>query len=156
MSTIIGHPKNCTCDQCVDYWEKTKEQKPQQEQVKEWIAEQRIKNPIPDYTEDSVVSKLGSRIDELVNAHWNYIEALLYAGQDKMQTFTWDQVMEMRKWDYTSAAKHFYGHGYEDAVQNDEQLRDRAELERIKQERNALEQEWEMHLNKLKGLQDEY
>ena len=123
----IEHSSVCQCDVCQEYRKNhlIQEQEPQQEQVKEWVAEQRIKNPIPDYTEDSVVSKQGSRIDALVTAHWNYIEALLYAGQDKMQTFTWDQVMEMRKWDYTSAAKHFYGHGYEDAVNNVEQMQRR-------------------------------
>jgi hypothetical protein len=72
-------------------------------------------DPTSDYTQNSLVSKKSDRIDELVDAHWNYMEKVLSTGQDKSQTFTWDQVMAMRKWDYTSSAKHFYGHGYEDA-----------------------------------------
>jgi hypothetical protein len=69
----------------------------------------------PGYTEDSPVSQKKDRINELVSAHWAYMEKTLTAGHDKTQMFTWHQVMEMRKWDYTSSAKHFYGHGYEDA-----------------------------------------
>jgi hypothetical protein len=67
------------------------------------------------YTENSVVDKQKERIEKIVTAHWNYMEKVLSTGQDKTQTFTWDQIMEMRKWDYTSSAIHFYGHGYEDA-----------------------------------------
>lgn len=123
---ILGrHGKNCTCRLCQEYWAKhrpevqqqTKEPS-QQEELKRFLDEQREKEkacPNLDYTEDSLVSRQSKRINELVTAHWVYQERLLSAGQDKTQTFTWDQVMEMRKWDYTSSAKHFYGHGYEDA-----------------------------------------
>ena len=66
--------------------------------------------------EDLVQSVKEARIQELVDAHWSYVEKVLSIGQDKYRAFTWDQMMEIRKWDYTSAAIHFYGHGYEDAV----------------------------------------
>lgn len=68
-----------------------------------------------DYTPGSIVSLQKNRLEKLVKAHWSYMEKTLEIGQDMSQTFTWGQVMEMRKWDYTSAATHFYGHGYEDA-----------------------------------------
>lgn len=76
--------------------------------------------PDSDYTKNSLVSKKADRINELVSAHWSYMEKTLTAGQDKSQVFSWDQVMEMRKWDYTSAATHFYGHGYEDGKNGSE------------------------------------
>jgi hypothetical protein len=50
------------------------------------------------------------------------MEKVLSTGQDKQQTFTWDQMMEIRKWDYTSSAIHFYGHGYEDAANNQDKM----------------------------------
>lgn len=68
-----------------------------------------------DYRSDSLVAQKRARIKELVDAHWSYMDKVLSTGQDRSQTFTWDQVMQIRKWDYTSAATHFYGHGYEDA-----------------------------------------
>ena len=69
------------------------------------------------YTENSIVNKMKDKIDELVEAHWEYQEKLLSIGQDKTQTFTWEQVMLIREWDYTSSAKHFFGHGYEQALE---------------------------------------
>jgi hypothetical protein len=42
---------------------------------------------------------------------------VLTIGQNKNQTFSWEEMMAIREWDYTSVAKHFYGHGYEDAQQ---------------------------------------
>jgi hypothetical protein len=92
----------------------------QQDLMRAWIAKSKVNQTDsdsgPQYTSDSAVSKRTPRIDELVSAHWSYQEKLLSVGQDKTQIFTWDQVMEMRKWDYCSSAKHFYGHGYEDAI----------------------------------------
>jgi hypothetical protein len=87
----------------------------QQEQVREWIKNQKETGSERHYTEDSIVSKKKERIDSLVKAHWKYQENVLSVGQDKEQLFTWEQVMAMRDWDYCSSAKHFYGHGYEDA-----------------------------------------
>lgn len=68
-----------------------------------------------EYTSDSVVSKHKERIKELVDAHWGYIERLLTTGQNTSQTFTWEQMKAIREFDYKSVARHFYGHGYEDA-----------------------------------------
>lgn len=148
-SRAENHPTHCQCALCKQYWEKhssgmaeAKEQGTdiQMEvlQVEEWLEQCRQRIPIldhskkeeqvePDYTPDSLVSNRLERINQLVDAHWAYQEKLLTAGQDKTQTFTWHQVMEMRKWDYTSAAKHFYGHGYEDAVENQAELENRME-----------------------------
>lgn len=79
------------------------------------------KKEIPlDYTADSLVSKQNDRIQELVNAHWSYMEKVFSTGQDQEQSFTWDQMLAIRKWDYTSTATHFYGHGYEDAIKEQE------------------------------------
>ena len=106
---ILGqHGSQCQCDLCQRFRagdDITKE--PSQQE--------------PYYTTDSLVSKQKDRIKELVDAHWSYMEKVLSTGQDKQQTFTWDQMMEIRKWDYTSSAIHFYGHGYEDAVNNQHQ-----------------------------------
>lgn len=79
------------------------------------LTEDNLHQPNEDYAPDSIVSQQKNRLEELVKAHWNYMEKTLETGQDMSQTFTWRQVMEMRRWDYTSAATHFYGHGYEDA-----------------------------------------
>ena len=106
---ILGrHGSQCQCDLCQRFRagdDITKE--PSQQE--------------PYYTADSLVSKQKDRIKELVDAHWSYMEKVLSTGQDKQQTFTWDQMMEIRKWDYTSSAIHFYGHGYEDAVNNQQE-----------------------------------
>jgi hypothetical protein len=132
------HMSSCRCDLCEALRKGediTKKEEPsQQEQVREWIEEQKAKDAagrvygMPasestlDYTADSLVSKQSNRIQELVNAHWSYMEKVLSTGQDKQQTFTWDQMMEIRKWDYTSSAIHFYGHGYEDAANNQDKM----------------------------------
>lgn len=88
------------------------------------------RNERPDYTPGSIVTKRIKRIEDLVSAHWSYQEKLLSAGQDKSQTFTWEQVMEMRKWDYCSSAKHFYGHGYEDALSNQGEMESQSKPEK--------------------------
>ena len=49
------------------------------------------------YTEDSIVNKKKERVDELIKAHWEYQKNVISKGQNKTQTFTWDQVMEMRE-----------------------------------------------------------
>ena len=55
------------------------------------------------------------RIRSLVDAHWRYVSQVLTTGQDKSQTFSFDQVMAIREHDYRSAMIHGYGHGVEDA-----------------------------------------
>lgn len=67
-----------------------------------------------DYREDSVVATNKDRIEKLAKAHWSYVEKVIKSGADTARTFTFEEVMVIRKWDYTSAAIHFYGHGYED------------------------------------------
>jgi len=67
-----------------------------------------------DYRPESLVSKRKTEIEEIVSAHWNYVEKLIRSGADTTRLFTFEDVMAMRKWDYTSAATHFYGHGWED------------------------------------------
>lgn len=119
---ILGrHGPQCQCDLCKRFraGEDLTKDPSQQDQVRDWIEKTKKEIP-PDYTADSLVSKQNTRIQELVNAHWSYMEKVLSTGQDKQQTFTWEQMMEIRKWDYTSAATHFYGHGYEDAIKEQE------------------------------------
>jgi hypothetical protein len=105
------HPSFCNCAMCIQQRSKFSTEK------KDTIKKNDHEIEISDYTSESIYSKHQKRIEDLVKAHWAYQEQLLTAGQDKSQTFTWDQVMEMRKWDYCSSAKHFYGHGYEDAIE---------------------------------------
>ena len=124
------HVSSCRCDTCERLRageDITKMKEPsQQEQLKEFLDKQKVQDAkgrvygspdmvLDDYTPDSLVSRQQERIDSLVMAHWAYMEKVLSTGQDKQQTFTWEQMMAIRKWDYTSAAIHFYGHGYEDA-----------------------------------------
>jgi len=71
------------------------------------------------YCEWSTVDGQKTRIKKLVDAHWSYMKKALTTGQDPSQIFTWEQVMQMREFDYTSAAIHFYGHGFEDAKNGD-------------------------------------
>lgn len=66
------------------------------------------------YREDSVVAILKIEIEKMVKAHWSYVKKVIESGADTGKTFTFDEVMAMREWDYTSAAIHFYGHGFED------------------------------------------
>ena len=82
------------------------------------------------YTEDSIINKKKDRLDELVSAHWEYQKNVLSVGQDKTQTYTWEQMMKIREWDYTSSAKHFYGHGYEDALNDNNQKAFKSHLEK--------------------------
>lgn len=67
-----------------------------------------------DYKAGSVVAERKDAVQKLVNAHWNYMAKVLTIGADIGRTYTFDEVMAMREWDYTSAAIHFYGHGFED------------------------------------------
>ncbi len=70
------------------------------------------------YRKDSIVSKHKDIIDEMVSAHWNYVKCVIESGADVNKMFTFDEVMKIRRWDYCSAARHFYGHGYEDGQTN--------------------------------------
>lgn len=122
------HAIYCSCPLCekLRNGEDITQQPPQQVQVLEGMDKQNAEKEIPsesDYTPDSLVTKQKDRIKELVDAHWSYMEKVLSTGQDKQQTFTWKQMMEIRKWDYTSSAIHFYGHGYEDAGKEEIQQR---------------------------------
>jgi len=114
---IDDHGINCTCDACRQCWDKCPEP--------DGSSEPSTKDLDPEYTKDSLISKQILRVNELVSAHWSYIKKVLSTGQNHNQTFTWDQVMAMREFDYISVAKHFYGHGYEDAVNNTEQMQRR-------------------------------
>lgn len=66
------------------------------------------------YRKNSVVSNREKEIDEIVSAHWNYVAEVIMSGADTSRQFSFDEVMKLREWDYTSAARHFYGHGFED------------------------------------------
>jgi len=68
-----------------------------------------------EYRKESVVSQKEDKIDEMVNAHWSYIEKVIKSAA-AARMFTLKEVMEMREFDYKSAARHFYGHGYEDGT----------------------------------------
>lgn len=122
--TLGKHGERCECELCKRFHNGDDiTAVSQQDHVRDWIEKTKKEIPIKKndnetgYTSDSIYSKHQKRIENLVNAHWAYQEKLLSVGQNKSQTFTWDQVMEMRKWDYCSSGKHFYGHGYEDAIE---------------------------------------
>ncbi len=143
--TKTKHARTCRCDTCNEYWARERERAARIiEQEANPASENDLggeqtggvatfigvdmsrapKNPADknietDYRPDSLVSRKKNRIKGLVDAHWQYVSRALAVGQGRDQTFSWDQVMEMRKFDYTSAARHFYGHGYDDAVQDE-------------------------------------
>jgi hypothetical protein len=108
------HPSFCNCELCIEHRSKFSTEK--KDTIKKNNHEVELEVKLSNYTSNSVVVKKDERIEELVLAHWSYQERLLTAGQDKTQMFSWNQVMEMRRWDYCSSARHFYGHGYEDAM----------------------------------------
>lgn len=72
-----------------------------------------------DYRQESIVSKNKIKIDEMINAHWSYIESVIRTSNEHglyMPPMTLDEALKIREFDYKTAAKHFYGHGHEDGV----------------------------------------
>lgn len=69
------------------------------------------------YREDSPVGQNKEKIKTLVDGHWRYMEKVIESSPNPKK-YTHNEVMKMRKWDYTSAMTHGYGHGYEDATDN--------------------------------------
>lgn len=81
----------------------------------------RIKDEIKDkdYRQESIVSKNKIKIEEMINAHWSYIESVIRTSNEHglyMPPMTLDEALKIREFDYKTAAKHFYGHGHEDGV----------------------------------------
>lgn len=84
-------------------------------------ANSRLKVEIKDkdYRQESIVSKNKIKIEEMINAHWSYIESVIRTSNEHglyMPPMTIDEVLKIREFDYKTAAKHFYGHGHEDGV----------------------------------------
>lgn len=52
-----------------------------------------------------------NRVKETAHQHWSYVESLILKHQPKIS----QEVLEQIKLHYTTAAIHFYGHGWEDA-----------------------------------------
>jgi hypothetical protein len=72
-----------------------------------------------DYRQESIVSKNKIKIEEMINAHWSYIESVIRTSNEHglyMPPMTIDEALKIREFDYKTAAKHFYGHGHEDGV----------------------------------------
>ena len=72
-----------------------------------------------DYRQESIVSKNKIKIEEMINAHWSYIESVIRTSNEYglyMPPMALDQALKIREFDYKTAAKHFYGHGHEDGV----------------------------------------
>ncbi|MDX9776938.1 MAG: hypothetical protein RBT40_13495 [Petrimonas sp.] len=72
-----------------------------------------------DYRQESIVSKNKIKIEEMINAHWSYIESVIRTSNEYglyLPPMTLDQALKIREFDYKTAAKHFYGHGHEDGV----------------------------------------
>jgi len=84
-------------------------------------ANARLKAKIKDkdYRQESIVSKNKIKIEEMINAHWSYIESVIRTSNEYglyLPPMTLDQALKIREFDYKTAAKHFYGHGHEDGV----------------------------------------
>lgn len=72
-----------------------------------------------DYRQESIVSKNKIKIEEMINAHWSYIESVIRTSNEYgfyIPPMTLDEALKIREFDYKTAAKHFYGHGHEDGV----------------------------------------
>ena len=64
-----------------------------------------------------IVSKNKIKIDEMINAHWAYVESVIRTSSERglyIPPMTLDEALKIREFDYKTAAKHFYGHGHED------------------------------------------
>ena len=84
-------------------------------------ANSRLKVEIKDkdYRQESIVSKNKIKIEEMINAHWSYIESVIRTSNEHglyMPPMTIDEALKIREFDYKTSAKHFYGHGHEDGV----------------------------------------
>ena len=84
-------------------------------------ANARLKAKIKDkdYRQESIVSKNKIKIEEMIDAHWSYIESVIRKSNEYgiyMPPMTLDEALKIREFDYKTAAKHFYGHGHEDGV----------------------------------------
>ncbi len=72
-----------------------------------------------DYRQESIVSKNKIKIEEMIDAHWSYIESVIRTSNEYglyMPPMSLDDALKIREFDYKTAAKHFYGHGHEDGV----------------------------------------
>jgi hypothetical protein len=112
-----GDWQTCQQNPSRPFWKSLKEEGPEMPDLKDDVKDWANADLETDYRPDSLVAQKKKRIRQLVDAHWSYMEKVLTVGQDTQQTYTFDQVMAIRKWDYTSVAAHFYGHGFEDAQQ---------------------------------------
>ena len=84
-------------------------------------ANARLKAKIKDkdYRQESIVSKNKIKIEEMIDAHWSYIESVIRTSNEYglyMPPMSLDAALKIREFDYKTAAKHFYGHGHEDGV----------------------------------------
>ena len=131
MNGICADCSNCAdnCDNCKDasgfinYARKQQHDYLLTDDLRSEIdaASARLKAKIKDkdYRQDSIVSKNKIKIEEMINAHWSYIESVIRTSNEYgpyMPPMTLDQALKIREFDYKTAAKHFYGHGHEDGV----------------------------------------
>ena len=130
MNGLCADCSNCdNCDNCKDASGFSNEARQQHEDplmsdnLRSEIdaANARLKAKIKDkdYRQDSIVSKNKIKIEEMINAHWSYIESVIRTSNEYgpyMPPMTLDQALKIREFDYKTAAKHFYGHGHEDGV----------------------------------------
>ncbi len=72
-----------------------------------------------EYQDNSPVGKQKQMIQHLVDGHWSYIEKLLKTGVNVDTTYSFDELIKIREFDYKTAGIHFYGHGFEDALSED-------------------------------------
>ena len=84
-------------------------------------ANARLKAKIKDkdYRQESIVSKNKIKIEEMIDAHWSYIESVIRTSNEYgiyRPPMSLDDALKIREFDYKTAAKHFYGHGHEDGV----------------------------------------
>lgn len=131
MNGLCSNCSNCAdnCDNCKDASGFSNEARQQHEaplmgdKLRSAIdaVNSRLKVEIKDkdYRQESIVSRNKIKIEELINAHWSYIESVIRTSNEHglyMPPMTLDDALKIREFDYKTAAKHFYGHGHEDGV----------------------------------------
>lgn len=70
------------------------------------------------YTPESIVEQQKDHINALVDAHWEYVEELILLVQEEHQYYPADRMLQLMEYNYKTVAKHFYKHGYEEAMKH--------------------------------------
>ncbi len=57
---------------------------------------------------------MNTNVEQLVDAHWEYVAGILKGAMHANDLTTWEHVIELIHYHYTTAMLHGYKHGYTD------------------------------------------